>query len=616
MGAITALSDAAFRNYVTDGVPASGPQDPVKAEIRAIFAAIESALGIQTVVLASSYGVKSDGVELTAACTISNGSNALYVAGAAFTDRDVGKTIIVPAIGAAGAFLTTTILGVTDGQHVLLGANASAALAASTRIIRYGTDDTLAIRAAITAARNLPATLWFTEGISLHSGMIEWGWNNLCVRFLGDKFQFIYSGAGTTAHSWNGIANYGGTSQGCTGVSFGSPGCQPILRGHPGATTTYAALLDNCHFGAIHIRPRDATHCLWMQNNGVVGASSVCMVIESRSSFNVDGAFNRIPNTGLFATQAVACIFPNLIVEGCGSNGSFAVVISLCQNNLFYGGTVESNATGGINDDAGSSRNTAINVDVEVNGAAEDWKLLGENWRLINCAGGGTTAGSKFNGTWTRLDGGDYQSVIINDNNLSSEQTRFRVAATNNGVSTQIISPIGGLLAPTEAAASVLANKIYNTANGNTFSVNNKSVTDLSGTGSVLVTTVNPAFTGSVKTTGSGGVGYATGAGGPVTQATSKVTGVTLNKICGQITMNNAALGSSAVASFTLTNSAIDATDIVSANISSGATAGAYRLIVDAVAAGSCRISLVNGSGGSLSEAVVINFAVIKGVNS
>jgi hypothetical protein len=32
-----------------------------------------------------------------------------------------------------------------------------------------------------------------------------------------------------------------------------------------------------------------------------------------------------------------------------------------------------------------------------------------------------------------------------------------------------------------------------------------------------------------------GGVGYATGAGGVVTQATSKATGVTLNKVCGQL---------------------------------------------------------------------------------
>lgn len=111
-------------------------------------------------------------------------------------------------------------------------------------------------------------------------------------------------------------------------------------------------------------------------------------------------------------------------------------------------------------------------------------------------------------------------------------------------------------------------------------------------------------------------VGYSTGAGGTVTQATSKSTGVTLNKRCGQITMNNASLAAAAEVSFTFTNSTIAATDVVVTAISSGATAGAYNTHVDAIAAGSCRISISNFSAGPLSEAIVLNFAVIKAVSS
>lgn len=109
-------------------------------------------------------------------------------------------------------------------------------------------------------------------------------------------------------------------------------------------------------------------------------------------------------------------------------------------------------------------------------------------------------------------------------------------------------------------------------------------------------------------------IGYATGtgAGSTVTQATNKSTGVTLNNRCGQITMNNASLAAAAEVSFTLTNSYIASTDVVYACIASGATAGAYNLQVDAVGSGSCRISLGNMSSGSLSEAIVINFVVIK----
>ncbi len=113
-----------------------------------------------------------------------------------------------------------------------------------------------------------------------------------------------------------------------------------------------------------------------------------------------------------------------------------------------------------------------------------------------------------------------------------------------------------------------------------------------------------------------GGLGYGTGAGGTITQATSKSTGVTLNKVCGQITMNNAALNAGVSVSFTLTNSAIAAADTVRVNIQSVGSADSYNVDVTAVAAGSCRIQVRNFTAGNLSEAIVLNFAVIKGATS
>jgi hypothetical protein len=100
--------------------------------------------------------------------------------------------------------------------------------------------------------------------------------------------------------------------------------------------------------------------------------------------------------------------------------------------------------------------------------------------------------------------------------------------------------------------------------------------------------------------------------GGAVTQATSKSTGVQLDRRSGLITMHNAALGATTSVSFTLTNSEIDADDLVVACIGSGATANSYSLTVDAVAAGSCRIQVRNVTAGSLGEALVIHFGVIK----
>lgn len=108
-------------------------------------------------------------------------------------------------------------------------------------------------------------------------------------------------------------------------------------------------------------------------------------------------------------------------------------------------------------------------------------------------------------------------------------------------------------------------------------------------------------------------VGYSTGDGGAVTQETSKSTGVTLSKLTGKITMHNAALNAGVAVSFTLTNTLIGANDTVLVNIASGATANSYITTVTAVAAGSCRIQLFNLTGGNLSEAVVLQFTVIKG---
>jgi hypothetical protein len=116
--------------------------------------------------------------------------------------------------------------------------------------------------------------------------------------------------------------------------------------------------------------------------------------------------------------------------------------------------------------------------------------------------------------------------------------------------------------------------------------------------------------TGAITSTGTGGVGYATGAGGAVTQGTSRTTGVTLNKRCGAITMFTAA-GSATAASFTVTNSTIGANDVIILNQASGTNL--YVLLVTAVAAGSFTVTFYT-TGGTTSDAPVINFAVIDGV--
>ena len=111
-------------------------------------------------------------------------------------------------------------------------------------------------------------------------------------------------------------------------------------------------------------------------------------------------------------------------------------------------------------------------------------------------------------------------------------------------------------------------------------------------------------------------IGYSAAAQGAVTQATSKSTGVTLNKSAGRITMNAEALAGGAVASFVLTNSTISANDTMIVCVSSnttGSAAGAYTTYVSYLAAGSAFITLRNLSATSYSEAVIINFSLVHG---
>lgn len=105
-------------------------------------------------------------------------------------------------------------------------------------------------------------------------------------------------------------------------------------------------------------------------------------------------------------------------------------------------------------------------------------------------------------------------------------------------------------------------------------------------------------------------LGYTTTGQGTVTQDTSKSTAVTLNKPAGQITMNAASLAGATNVTFTLNNSYISANDVIVLNVNGGTTA-AYNVYTSVLGAGSASITLRNITAGPLSEAVVLNFALI-----
>lgn len=118
--------------------------------------------------------------------------------------------------------------------------------------------------------------------------------------------------------------------------------------------------------------------------------------------------------------------------------------------------------------------------------------------------------------------------------------------------------------------------------------------------------------TGFLGTSNSVGLGYTTGAGASVSQATSRTTGVTLNAVTGSIQLVSAA-GSATPATFTVTNSVVSATDVPLVVQKSGTDD--YIIEVTAVASGSFDITFYT-TGGTTTEQPVFNFALLKGVTS
>jgi hypothetical protein len=221
-----------------------------------------------------------------------------------------------------------------------------------------------------------------------------------------------------------------------------------------------------------------------------------------------------------------------------------------------------------------------------------------------------TSVSGAFNGTVgaTTPNTGAFTTVSANNT--------VTLAAPSNAIALQVRGRSSDNLSATyyyanngttlHAQTSVSASEFRTTAEGTsvqTWYTGSSERTRLDASGNFTVTSVAL-------------LGYGTGAGGTVTQATSKSTGVTLNKPCGTITMNNAALAAGALVTFGLINSLIGVNDqvLVTMQTASGSTSS-YSVYATA-GAGGANINLKNESGGSLSEALVLNFMVLKGATS
>jgi len=117
---------------------------------------------------------------------------------------------------------------------------------------------------------------------------------------------------------------------------------------------------------------------------------------------------------------------------------------------------------------------------------------------------------------------------------------------------------------------------------------------------------------GNISITGGGSFGYGTGSGSTVTQLTDKTTAVTLNKPTGRITMVNSALGANTTVKFVLNNSLIGAADNLVVSLYPTFPNESYQ-VWSGCSAGFAYICVRNITAGSLSDALILNFAILKG---
>ena len=141
--------------------------------------------------------------------------------------------------------------------------------------------------------------------------------------------------------------------------------------------------------------------------------------------------------------------------------------------------------------------------------------------------------------------------------------------------------------------AGLFVSKAGDTINGN-----------LSVAGNVLVT--------------NGVLGYGVGAGGTVTQTTSKSTSVALNKPSGSITLHNSTIAAGASVMFDMSNTYAKTGCMVMTNIDLYGTPNywSYRIEPVAVGGGQITFRLTNLHSGALTAAEKINFVILQGATT
>ena len=315
-------------------------------------------------------------------------------------------------------------------------------------------------------------------------------------------------------------------------------------------------------------------------------------------------------------TQATPTNTPNTVVSRDSSGGVAFSSISgteLLLNNPTGDTRIEVGGTGNVYMDLKNPNSDDYDLRIQ---AAGTTPRIFTNAAILQIDGTNVNLQSNTNGSVGI--GTNSPAVKLDISQTQAAQTAVRVvnADTTSAASSSYIATQGGVSVDLTAEQNAQGDIGTSSAHPLVIKSNNVERIRVTSAGNVGIGTPTPTAKlqvvgGIVSTDPSAGIGYATGAGGTVTQSGLRTNSVTINKICGSIAMVSAA-GSVTWSSFTVNNTTVGATDTILLSYSGGSNT--YLFLPGKIIGGTSFIINFVSIIGTAVDQPTINFTIIKSV--
>lgn len=414
--------------------------------------------------------------------------------------------------------------------------------------------------------------------------------------------------------AWNGT-DFVKVSSSSIALASEVTGTLPIANGGTGATTLNALAKsgNNADITSIStvtgIGNTAITH-LQITNTGLVGIGGVAtskLEVHDGTDINMQviGVAGGVKIQGI--NDAKTLNIPVNIVgttvtlsSGATTGVSVAVGGAVTIPGTLATGLITSRAPTGV------SNQTTLTTDSSAGYSFISYQNSGAYGKTYDVGVGGATAAAGLAGNWYVYSGGGVRLSVSDSGAVTIPGTLVVSGSSTNSVNTTLTNTLAG----SSSWVTYVSGSAGPSGNGDWGLYNGSTRISITPAGAVTIP-------GTLSVTGaSSTLGYGTGSGGTVTQATSKSTAVTLNKATGQITMNAASLAAGTSVTFTVNSSLVSVNDAVLVTHVGDTDGGNYRFEVVNIVNGSFNVRLTNISGGAPAEAVILNFVVIKGATS